>query len=396
MSYSALKNVPLPIRIGFVLALLAFSLIATFLYVNRPKPKALTDKDTILLTEFDNKTGDAVFDGTLRQGLAVQLQQSPFLSLFPDTRVRETLKLMGRTGDERLTREIGREIARRQGLKALIAGTIVSLGRNYSLTLEALNSQTGETIGLTQAEAEGKEDVLKALSQVAAQMREKLGESLGSIRRFDKPLEFTISSLDALKAFAVGNEQASQGKVFEAIRFYRHAVELAPDFAIARSMLASFYAQTNQPELAAENARQAFALKDRLSDRERIGVSLAYYTFVTGELDKRLEALELYQRTYPQHTELKLALASTYVQIGQFAQAVATLRESLRLDANGAYAATAYMYLKDPLLRLNEFAEAKAIGERALQQQLDATDIHASLYQIAFVNGDTAAMQRAA
>ncbi len=394
MSHFPLKNVPLPIRIGFVLILTAFTLVAAFLYVNRSKPKALTDKDTILLTEFDNKTGDAIFDGALRQGLTVQLQQSPFLSLFPDTRVRDTLKLMGRTGDERVTREVGRAIAQRQGLKALIAGTIVSLGRNYSITLEALNSQTGEAVGRTQAEAEGKEEVLKALSQAAAQMREKLGEPLGSIRRFDRPLEFTTSSLEALKAFAAGNEQASRGKVFEAIRFYQQAVELAPDFAIARSVLAGFYAQTDQPELAAENARQAFALKDRLSDREQVGVSLAYYTFVTGELDKRLETLELYQRTYPHDTELKLALASTYVQIGQFTQAVATIRESLRLDANSPYAATAYLYLKDPLLRLNEFAEAKAISERALQQQPDALDTHASLYQIAFVNGDAATMQR--
>src|SRR5262249_50705675 len=203
-------------------ALVFALLLATtgyFLFARRTS--ALTEKDTILLADFVNTTGDTVFDGTLKQGLAVQLGQSPFLNLFSDARVRQTLRLMGHSPDDRVSTEIGREICQRQGLKALITGTIASLGSHYVLTLEAINSQTGEVLARDQAEAENKEQVLKTLSQSAINLREKLGESLSSLQRFDAPLEVTTSSLEALKAFSMASDEASRGKWFESMEHYK-------------------------------------------------------------------------------------------------------------------------------------------------------------------------------
>jgi eukaryotic-like serine/threonine-protein kinase len=199
---------------------------ATFFYL---KPaSALTDKDTILLADFVNTTADTVFDGTLKQGLAVQLAQSPFLNVFPDARVRQTLRLMGRPPDDRVTKEVAREICQRQGLKAFLAGSITNLGTSYVITLEAVNGQNGEEIAREQVEAESKEQVLKALTQAATKLRQKLGESLSSIRKFDARLELTTSSLEALKAYSLGFEQASRGRFIESLPSYKRAVELDP------------------------------------------------------------------------------------------------------------------------------------------------------------------------
>ena len=213
--------------------LLLAGAVTVFWYLKRTRAAALTDKDTILLADFVNTTGDAVFDGTLKQGLAVQLSQSPFLNLFPDTRVRETLRLMGRSPDERVTPEIGREICQRQGLKALIAGSIVPLGSHYVLTLEAVNSQSGEALSREQVEAESKEQVLKALSQAATRLREHLGESLSSIQRFDAPLEVTTSSLEALQNYTSGYAQLFQGHFLAAVPLFERAIALDSNFAMA-------------------------------------------------------------------------------------------------------------------------------------------------------------------
>jgi len=375
--------------VALVLAAIVIAAVAAFFWLNR-KP-ILTDKDTILLTEFDNRTGEAVFDGTLRQGLAVQLQQSPFLSLFPDNRVRHTLRLMNKSPDEQVTREVGREIAVRQGLKAMIAGTIVSLGRNYLLTLEAVNSQTGETIGLTQVEAEGKEQVLKALSQAALQMRQKLGESLGSIQKFDAPLEVTTSSLEALKLAAQGLERTQRGRYLEAIAFYKRAVEIDANFAFAWSWMAASYSDTAQPGLAAEAATKAFALRERVSEFEKLRIINNYYTYATGEMDKAIEVLGLFKRTYPRDPRAIISLSDRYLRIGQWEKVIVEAHEALRLNPNHA---AANNNLAEALLRLNRFAEARDTCEQAIQQKLDSTEIYAHLYRIAFVNGDAAALQQ--
>jgi serine/threonine protein kinase/predicted Zn-dependent protease len=377
--------------IAAVVVFLLIGAATAFWYLKRTRAAALTDKDTILLADFVNTTGDAVFDGTLKQGLAVQLSQSPFLNLFPDTRVQQTLRLMGRSADERITKEIGREICQRQGLKALIAGSITSLGSHYVVTLEGINSQSGEALAREQVEAESKEQVLKALSQAATRLREKLGESLSSIQRFDAPLELTTSSLDALKAFSLGDEQTRRGRPLEAIPFFKRATELDPNFAYAYDALAVQYSNSGQPKLAAENAEKAFALRERVSELEKLRISYFYYAYVTGEVDKYIEVLELWRQTYPRDWRAYNNLSDRYTRIGQFEQAAEVAREGIRLNPNGF---VGYANLAEAFIRLNRLAEAKAVIEQAQQQKLDATIFHTFLYQIAFVNGDQGGIQQ--
>jgi tetratricopeptide (TPR) repeat protein len=374
--------------VGLALAVIVMAAVAAFFWLNR-KP-ILTDKDTIMLTEFDNKTGDAVFDSTLRQGLAVQLQQSPFLDLFPDQRIRATLRLMSRSPDERVTRELGLGICQRQGLKAFITGTIAKFDRNYSLTLEALNGQTGDSLALVQVEAEGKDQVLKALSRAASELRRKLGESLSSIQKFDAPLEVTTSSLDALKEFALGRDEGNKGQFLKAIPFYQRALEKDPSFAVAWLALAVQYNNTNQPELAAESTAKAFALRDRVSEDERARITQFYYSIVIGELDKAVEAQESYWRNYPRDTRGPGNLSDLYGRTGQYEKAVAAAREAMRLNPNSA---PWHINLADSLMRLNRFAEAEEVLQRALAQKLDNIYLHGLLYAIAFAGGNAEAMR---
>ena len=378
-------------RTSAILALgvLVIASVAAFFYFNR-KP-VLTEQDTILLADFVNTTGDSIFDGTLKQGLAVQLAQSPFLHLFADIRVRQTLRLMGRSPDERVTAEIGREICERQGLKAVIVGAIAPLGSHYVISLEALNGRTGEVLARDQSEAESKEQVLKALSRAASQLREKLGESLGSIQKFDAPLEVTTSSLEALKAFSLGLEQTQSGLFLEAIPFYRRAFELDSQFAYAYGTLAVNYYNTRQPKLAAEYAEKAFALRDRMSELEKLRITSFYHAFVTGDVDKGIETVELYKRTYPRDERGPLNLSDRYGTIGQFEKAVTEARQALALNPNNA---VAYWNLADSLNHLSRFPEAKEVCEQAIALKLDTIALHYFLYQIAFAAGEVPAMQQ--
>jgi len=372
------------------LAVLALAVAAaTFFYFHRAS--ALTEKDTILVADFVNTTGDAVFDGALKQGLAVQLTQSPFLNIFPDARVRQTLRLMGRSPDDRVTKEVAREICQRQGLKAFLSGSISNLGSSYVITLEAVNGQSGEEMAREQVEAGSKEQVLKALSTAATKMREKLGESLQSIQKFDAPLEVTTSSLEALKAFSLGYEQGIKGKFLEGIPSFKRAVELDPNFASAYGQLSIMYANSNQPVLAAEYAEKAFALRDRVSELERLRISSFYYTFVTGEVDKAIEVLELYKQTYPRDWRAPNNLSDRYFVTGQFEKAVESAREALRINPNNA---VGYSNLGQAFTGLSRFAEAREVYDQALQQKIDTTDFHTGLYRIAFVSGDAAAMKQ--
>jgi len=380
------------IKLHRALAITALVMIVVaagaFLYINR-KP-VLTEQDTILVADFLNTTGDSIFDGTLKQGLAVQLGQSPFLHLFPDIRVRQTLRLMGRSPDERVTSDIGKEICERQGLKALIVGTIVQLGSHYVISLDAVNGKTGEELAREQAEAENKEEVLKTLSRAASRLREKLGESLGSIQKFDAPLEATTSSLEALKAFSLGVEQTQVGKFLEAIPYYKRAIELDPQFGYAYGTLAVNYYNTRQPSLAADYAEKAFTLRERMSELEKLRISSFYYAFVTGEVDKGIETVELYKRTYPRDERGPLNLSDRYQTIGQFETAVTEARQALALNPNNA---VGYWNLANSLTGLSRFSEAKEICDQAITQKLDTIALHSFLYQIALVQGDAAAMQ---
>lgn len=375
---------------GVTLAILTVAAVAFFFYHNRGP--ALTEKDTILLTDFDNKTGDAVFDGTLKQALSVHLGQSPFLNLFADDRVRETLRLMNRSPDERVTPGVGREICQRQGLKAMLTGSIASLGRNYVIILEAVNAQTGEVLASEQAEAEAKEQVLRSLGQAATRLRGKLGESLSSIQKFDAPLEqATTSSLEALKAYSLGYEQNLQGQYSEAISSLKHATELDPNFASAYSELAINYSGTKQFVLAAEAARKAFELRERVSERERLHIAYSYYTRQTGEIDKAIEAMELCAQTYPRDEDARANLAFRHNQMGQSEKAVEEYSEAIRLNPGAGLTRAS---LAGVFIRLDRFEEAQAMEQQAAALKFDDAGRHRDLYSIAFIQGDTPAMQQ--
>jgi tetratricopeptide (TPR) repeat protein len=376
-----------------VVALLSLAVLAGWFYWSR-KP-AITARDTILLADFDNRTGDDIFDGALKQGLAIQLQQSPFLNLFPEARMRQTLALMGRSPNERVTAEIAREICERGNLKALIAGSIAPLGSHYVITLEAINGQNGEVLAREQTEAESREQVLHALSQAATRLREELGESLSSIQRSDKPLEqATTPKLEAFKAWSLGVENSYSGKPIEAIPFYRRAVEIDPDFAQAYSVLSVVYWGTGQPGLAAEYAEKGYALRERVGEYENLRITNFYHGFATGDLNKRIEVLRLQKRGYPREYSGPADLALTYILIGQSELAVTEGREAIRLNPSFA---PPYGSLVWGLLRLNRFGEAKDIIAQAFQLNLELINLHSLLYQIVFIEstgGDTEGMQK--
>jgi eukaryotic-like serine/threonine-protein kinase len=372
------------------LLITAAGLSYSFYFRRDGKAPALTDRDTVLLADFVNTTGDTVFDGALKQGLAVQLQQSPFLNIFPDARIRETLRLMGRSPDERVTDLIAREICQRQGLKAFISGSITNLGNNYAIALKAVNAQTGDEMARDQIEAEGKEQVLKALGEAASQIREKLGESLSSIQKFDAPIKVTTSSLEALKAYSLGHEAFLRGKFLESIPFYKRAIDLDPNFAYAYMALAVTYGNTEQPALASENTAKAFALRDRVTEVERFRISDFYYQFVTGEIDKEIEVLILHQKTYPRDFSAPENLSNSYLLIGQFGKAIEAAHEGLAGDPKSI---PLQANLGEAFIHLNQFAEAKEIFDRIVQQ-FDDAQIRTRLFRIAFARGDTAAMQQ--
>jgi serine/threonine protein kinase/Tfp pilus assembly protein PilF len=375
-----------------IAALAAVAIAASILFLHFRSARALTEKDTILLTDFVNTTGDSVFDGTLKQALAVQLGQSPFLNIFSEDRVREALKFMGRSSDERLNRDVGREICQRQGLKAMLVGSVASLGNHYVITLEAMNAQTGDAIGREQAEAENKEQVLHALGEAAMKLREKLGESLQSIQKFDAPIEQgTTSSLEAFKAFSLGVEQQLKGKYLEAIPFLKRATEIDPNFALAYARMASMYYNSRQYDLAAEASQKAFELRDRVSERERLYISAGYYDNVTGELEKYLETLELWQRTYPRDASPHNNLAVKYNELGLFDKTLEAAREAIRLNPSSA---SGYSLLAAAFVGLNRYDEAKEIIGQARAQKLETTAIRRILYRIAFVQGDATTMQQ--
>lgn len=378
-------------RRGAVVALIAVIIAAVVVFYFSRSP-ALTEKDTVLLADFVNQTGDEVFDSTLKQALAVQLEQTPFLNLFPEDRIRETLQYMNRSPDERVTKDLAREICQRQGVKALIAGSIARFDRRYSIILEAINSQTGEPIASALAEAEDKDQVLRTLGKVATQLREHLGESLSSIRKFDALIEqATTSSLEALKAWSRGVELSRSSKQREAIPFFQRAKELDPNFAKADVALSVAYINLGQLENAAEYAAKAFALRDRVTEREKFDIATNYYVLVTGDLIKAIEVTELWKQTYSRDYGPPSRLASLYRLIGQLEKSLDAAREASQLNPR---ASAPYVNLGASLAQQNRFDEAQAIIEQALQQQLDGQRLRRDLYQIAFVKGDAVAMKR--
>jgi eukaryotic-like serine/threonine-protein kinase len=381
-------------KLAFAFIVLAIASIAvgTAIILSARKPVPLTDKDSILFATFTNTTSDPVFDGTLKQALAVQLSQSPFLSILSEERVREALRFMGRSPDERVTRDVGREICQRQGLKAMLIGSVAGLGTHYVITLEAVNALTGDAIAREQAEAENKEQVLHALGEAAIRLREKLGESLQSIQQFDAPIEQgTTSSLEAFKAFSLGVEQQSKGKYADAVPFLQRATEIDSNFALAYGRLASMYYTLRQYELAAAASKKAFDLSNRVSERERLYISAGHYDNVTGEVEKYIETLEIWKRTYPRDGSPPNNLAVKYNELGLYDKAATEAREAIRLNPNSA---SGYSLLAAALVGLNRLEEAKQTIARAQSQKLDTTAMRRTLYRVALVQGDAASMQQ--
>jgi DNA-binding winged helix-turn-helix (wHTH) protein/tetratricopeptide (TPR) repeat protein len=353
---------------------------------------ALTDKDSVLIADFANTTGDEVFDGTLRQAVAVLLGQSPFLNIVSEERIRETLRYMERSPDERVTRDLAREIAQRQGVTALLIGSIASLGRHYVITLEAVSAVSGETVAREQVEAENRERVLARLGEAARRLREKLGESLASIERFSAPIEqATTPSLQAFRAYDLGRRRHFAGQYFEAIPLFRRAVELDPNFAIAYAGLGITYGTAREYDLAAQFSRRAFELRERVSERERFYISTRYYMDVLDDGDRAIEVLELWKQTYPRDFVPRTNLSARYSAIGRYQEALEEAREGVRLNPD---AGVAYAGLAHSSMCLGRYREAGAAIEQALERKLEPPYSRYMLYGIAFAQGDTAAMQK--
>jgi tetratricopeptide (TPR) repeat protein len=352
----------------------------------------LTDQDAIVLADFSNTTGEPVFDGALKVALAVSLEQSPFLKVFPDDGVREELRLMQRAPDERVTRALAREIARRERLKALVAGSIGSLGSNYVVALEAINAETGDVMAREQVEVANKEQVLTALGSASSRLRERLGESLSSIQRFDAPLpRATTPSLEALHAYALALDQGRVVPRVDAIPHLKRAIELDPDFAMAQALLSGVYANTGRSAEAPAFSRHAFELRDRVSERERFFISWRYYLDAEQAWDKALELGLSWTMTYPREAFAFNSLGLASAAFGQHAEAVKAFREAIRLDPRFV---PPYGNLAGSTIALNRFEEAKGLLAEASARGLDFISLRRMAYLIAFIENDSATMTR--
>jgi tetratricopeptide (TPR) repeat protein len=355
--------------------------------------RTLTEQDTIVLADFENTTGEPVFDGALKVALAVALEQSPFLKVFPDDRVHETLRFMERAPDDRVTRSIARDIARREQFKALIAGSIASLGRHYVVSLEAVNAESGDVMAREQVEAASKEEVLTSLGGAVSRLRRKLGESLTSIQRYDVPLpRATTPSLEALQAYALALEDGRiNDQRLDSISRLKRAIELDPNFALALAQLSGTYANTWQSALAPEWSRRAFELRARVSERERFIISWRYYRDATQAWDKGLELARSWTAAYPRESTAFNSLGFAAWSLGQYQQAIAPLRESIRLDTRFF---APRLNLVWTLTSLNRFDEAKKVLEGARADKVDHIGFHQMAYVLAFMDNDAAIMTR--
>jgi eukaryotic-like serine/threonine-protein kinase len=344
----------------------------------------LTEKDTVLLADFVNKTGDPVFDDALKQALTIQLSQSPFLNIVSDRKIEETLRLMGKPA-QRVTPDLARDICVRTGSKATVLGSISNLGNQYVIGLNAVGCANGDTLATDQRETAGKQNVLKTLGQMATELRRKLGESLATVEKFDVPMEATTPSLEALQAYSMAGRTRRRKGDGEAIPFLKRAIELDPTFALAYAGLSVSYFNLNQTDLAAENANKAYELRDRVSERERYRIATTYYHAVTGELEKSVQEYELWSKSYPRDDTPPLNLGVVYQQLGQYGKAVVETEEAQRL----APTATGYGNLAFEYIALSRLEDAEKVLQQAQAKGFDGLDIRANLYLLYFLRGDS-------
>jgi tetratricopeptide (TPR) repeat protein/predicted Ser/Thr protein kinase len=365
--------------------------VGGWLYFAR-RAHALTDKDTIVLSDFENKTGDAVFDDTLRQGLAVQLEQSPFLFMISDGKINQTLKMMGRHAGDPLTPEVAREVCQRTGSKAMLTGSIAGLGSQYVIGLKAVNCQSGDLLAEAQEQAADKEGVLKALDAAAIRLRSKLGESLSTVQEYATPLwDATTPSLEALKTYTMGTKTSREKGETAALPFYKRAAELDPNFAAAYLSQAYAYSNLSEPGLAAQYARKAYDLREKVSEREKFNIEALYYQTVTGELEKAAQILELWQQSYPRNFASYTNLAVIFSTLGNYEKALNENSEALRLAPDSA---TSYVNLGSTYMLLNRLDEAEAVYKQAEARKLESENLIANRYLLAFLKGDAAQMER--
>jgi eukaryotic-like serine/threonine-protein kinase len=360
--------------------------VGGWLFFSR-KAHALTDKDTIVLADFTNMTGDTVFDGTLRQGLSVQLEQSPFLSIVSEQQIQQTLRMMDQKPDVKLTAQITREICQRTTSAAFLEGSIAQIGTQYVLILKAVDCSSGESLTSTEAQANDKSHVLDALGKAASEMRSKLGESLSTLQRYNTPLEqATTSSLEALQAYSFGWSTEDDAA---AAAFFQRAIQLDPNFAMAYWALGYSSVDT---ALVARSARKAFELRAGLSEREKLHIEADYYHFVTGDLVKARRSAEVGAQTYPRDTFFYEGLRQYTIALGQYEAALKESREFLRLNP---YSSFPYRAVASAYLYLNRVEEAEATVKEAHAKGLDSR-LAPVLYGIAFYRDDTSEMARQA
>jgi serine/threonine protein kinase/tetratricopeptide (TPR) repeat protein len=372
-----------------VVAVLALS-IAGYFYL-RPTPK-LTDKDTIVLADFVNTTGDPVFNGTLRQAFAVQLEQSPFLSLVSEQQIQQTLTLMGQPSDSKLTPVIALELCQRTGSAAVLEPSIANLGSQYVLGFKAVNCRTGNNLAEEQVRATGKEQVLAATDRAAVGLRRSLGESLSTVEKFSTPLEqATTPSLEALQAYSLATEKNRQGEDAPSLPFFNQAIQLDPNFAMAYVGLGFAYSGLGEPGLAAVNFKKAYDLRGRLTEREKLITESAYYWNVVGDLGKTIQVEKVSEQTYPRDMWPPNDLSIIYGQLGEHERAFAEAQEAARRDpASGLN----YVRLASAYLNLNRFDEAKTTAEKGLAKDTDNLSLRIALYRLAFLQNDATGMAK--
>src|SRR4029077_18813324 len=324
-----------PWKFAIPVAALTVALLAGGFYWRSRQAQRLTEKDTIVLADFDNRTGDAVFHDALKQALAVELLQSPFLNVLSDRRVGETLGMMGRPINQRITMDVGKELCQRTGSKALLGGTISSFGSRYLVDLTAVACGAGDTLAKEQGEATSKEDVLKALSRASSSLRANLGESLPSVQKFEVPIEATTSSLEALKSYSMGLTILREKGEASSVPFLQRAIELDPNFPTANAALAFSYLSLDEPFLALKYATKAYQLRDRVSQREKLRITAIYFQ-TTGEAEKEAQTYELWTANYPRDDVPHRALGNNYADLGRNDKALTEYQEALRLEPNDA------------------------------------------------------------
>jgi eukaryotic-like serine/threonine-protein kinase len=374
----------------FVSALFIVALITAGLYYRSRVAKRLTERDTIVLADFDNSTGDPVFDDTLKTALSVSLRQSPFLSALSDSQVSSTLQLMARPAGTKLTADIARELCQRTDSKAYIAGSIARLGSEYVLGLKAVGCRNGDVLAQEQVTAPGKEQVLSELGKAASRLRTELGESLATVEKFDAPLAVaTTSSLDALKAYSLGRKVFNESGATAALPYDERAIQLDPNFALAQMSVGADYWTLGEIGRASDYFTKAFQLRDRTSEREKLIIAANYFRSVTGELDRAVQVYQESIDTYPRGYEAYVNLGLAYQELGQNEQAVEITQKLLKLNQQ---VSSAYVNLANYLLALQRFDEARAVIRDAQARKMDDAVFHNALYALAFLSGDRAGM----